>query len=479
MGKANRVLLMLIAMVAIMITAVGINKVMEHYSTAKWVKEQRERCEETRADVAQIQMTISELSQDQQALEEFIKENEQYFEDSAQVYEEDRQDSFGDISETVHEGDFSDPNISGNSLPEDIVSGNDLFAGDVSENDVSGNQISEHSISENSVSENSVSGNSVSGNSVSGNSVSGNSVSGNSVSENSVSGDSESGNSVSGNSVSGNSVSGNTVPGKGMTESFMSHSGGLENQKKRGSYEETILQNKYNQEIIKDNGIDFSDKKIVCLGDSITAATNLEDMEDYQQYSYPAYLKEFLGAGSVENLGIGGSSIGRYWENAFVDRYKDIPQDADIILVMGGTNDGFCVSQEEFGTMEEREERTFIGDLDELMRGLKEDYPEAKIIFVTPLPNVLHDMLRKERDYLLPQFMIANAMKMLGEEYEIPVIDLYGSNLLDSHDAAVIYNYMPDGVHCNQQGYKVLAGKIAAELISLYEMQEDDIEEEL
>lgn len=454
MGKANRVLLMLIAMVAIMITAVGINKAMEHYSTAKWVREQRERCEETRADMAQIQMTISELSQDQQALEEFIKENEQYFEDSAQVYKEDRQDFPGDISETVHEGDFADPNISGNSLLQDMVSGNDLFAGDVSENDVSGNQLSEQSIL-------------------------GNGISGNSVSENSVSGNNVSGNSVSGNSISGNSVSGNTVSGKGMAESFMSSNDGFENRKKRGSYEETILQNKYNQEIIRNNGIDFSDKKIVCLGDSITAATNLEDLEDYQQYSYPAYLKELLGAGSVENLGIGGSSIGRYWENAFVDRYKDIPQDADIILVMGGTNDGFCVSQEEFGTMEERKERTFIGDLDELMRGLKEDYPEAKIIFVTPLPNVLHDMLRKERDYLLPQSMIANAMKTLGEEYEIPVIDLYGSNLLDSHDAAVIYNYMPDGVHCNQQGYKVLARKIAAELISLYEMQEDDIEEEL
>lgn len=464
MGKANRVLLMLIAMVAIMITAVGINKAMEHYSTAKWVREQRERCEETRADMAQIQMTISELSQDQQALEEFIKENEQYFEDSMQVYEEDQQDFSGDISEIVHEGDFSDPNISGDSLPEDMVSGNDLFAGDVSENDVSGNQLSEQSILGNNVSGNDVSGNSVSENSVSGNSVSGNSVSGNSV---------------SGNSISGNSVSGNTVPGKGMAESFMSSNDGFENRKKRGSYEETILQNKYNQEKIEDSGIDFSDKKIVCLGDSITAATNLEDLEDYQQYSYPAYLKEFLSAGSVENLGIGGSSIGRYWENAFVDRYKDIPQDADIILVMGGTNDGFCVSQEEFGTMEDRKERTFIGDLDELMRGLKEDYPEAKIIFVTPLPNVLHDMLRKERDYLLPQSMLANAMKTLGEEYEIPVIDLYGSNLLDSHDAAVIYNYMPDGVHCNQQGYKVLARKIAAELISLYEMQEDDVEEEL
>lgn len=433
MGKANKVLMMLIAMVVIMITAVGINRLMEHHATEQWAKERRERYEQARAEVAQIQMTISELSQDQQALEEFIKENEQYFDESAYFSEDHDADSDWDIPEVIHEGDLSDSNISGNSIFEDAVSGNDVLESNISGNDVSGNQMPE---------------NSVSGNSVSGNSVSGNSVSGNSV---------------SGNSVSGNSVSGNSAM----------------NKKKRGSYEETILQNKYNQEIIRNNRIDFSDKKIVCLGDSITAAANLENMEDYQQYSYPAYLKELLGAGSVENLGIGGSSIGRYWENAFVDRYKDIPQDADIILVMGGTNDGFCVSQEDFGTMKDREERTFIGDLDELMRGLKENYPDAQIIFITPLPNVLHDMLRKERDYLLPQTMIANAMKELGDEYEIPVIDLYNSNVLDSHDAAVIYNYMPDGVHCNPEGYQVLAEKIAAELIKLYEMQEDEIEKEL
>ena len=181
----------------------------------------------------------------------------------------------------------------------------------------------------------------------------------------------------------------------------------------------------------------------------------------------------------MENLGIGGSSIGRYWENAFVDRYRDIPEDTDLILVMGGTNDGFCVTGEDFGVMEDRKEGTFIGDLDELIRGLRDHYPDAQVVLVTPLPNVLHDMLRKERDYLLPQSMIANAMKQVGGEYKIPVIDLYNSNILDSHDAAVIYNYMPDGVHCNAEGYQILARHIAAQLVSLYEEQKEDVEEEL
>ena len=185
-------------------------------------------------------------------------------------------------------------------------------------------------------------------------------------------------------------------------------------------------------------------------------------------------MKELLNAESVENLGIGGSSIGRYWENAFVDRYQEIPEDADIILVMGGTNDGFCVSQKDFGIMEERKEGTFIGDLDELMRGLKKGYPDAQIVFATPLPNVLHDMLKKERDYLLPQIILVNAIKYLAKEYEIPVIDLYNSNILDTHDAAVIYNYMPDGVHCNPSGYTILAEHFAAELIKIYEQENNN-----
>lgn len=460
MGKANRVLLMLIAMVVIMITAVGINRVMERRSTEQWAKERRERYEEARADVAEIQMTISELSQDPQALEAFIRENEQYFEDMMDAYEK-------GIEE------FSEAEM--NKIPESNESGTD-----VSENELAENNFIENNDFENSVSENSVFGNTVSGNLLSGDDISGNDISGNDISGNDISGNDFSGNDFSGNDVSGNDISGNDMVQNG-TSSGETVSGNtlLEKRKIRGSYEETILQSRLDQEIIKDSRVDFSDKKIVCLGDSITAATNLEEMEDYQQYAYPAYLKEILGAGYVENLGIGGSSIGRYWENAFVDRYRDIPEDADLILIMGGTNDGFCVTEEDFGVMEDRKEGTFIGDLDELMQGLKENYPEAQVVLVTPLPNVLHDMLRKERDYLLPQSMIASAMKQIGEEYEIPVIDLYNSNILDSHDAAVIYNYMPDGVHCNPQGYQLLAQHIAAEVIRLYAIQEEDFEEEL
>ena len=296
-----------------------------------------------------------------------------------------------------------------------------------------------------------------------------------SVSDNNLKDNQVSGNQVSGNQVSGNQISGN---GLGNTVSGNSVSGNSLQKEICASYEETIRINHEDKKIIAESTIDFSDKKIACLGDSITAATNLEGQENYLEMSYPYQLGKVLNAGEMVNLGIGGSSIGRYWDNAFVDRYKEIPEDSDIIIVMGGTNDGFCASEKELGSLQEREKRTFAGDLDELLKGLKKDYPDAEIVLVTPLPNILHDMLRRDRKDLLPQSSFVAIMKQLSEEYEIPVIDLYGSGILDSHDAAVIHSFIPDGVHGNEMGYRYLAEHIAAELIRIEEAKaESGIEE--
>jgi len=481
MGKINRVLLMLIAMGAIMLAAVGIDRGMQHVRDQKLEAERLARYEKAYADVADIEMTISQLAHDQKAIEAYLEEHRGYFDEMADPGADDAgegESAFPEGPGGVGEGENAFPEGEAAGGPDEGTGGtSDGMNGGFGEDmDVSGNGTG--SISANEVW--GISGNGagmVSGNEmwgVSGNGagmVSGNEmwgVSGNGAGIVSANGIWD----ISGNEPGSVKVSGNGLQGGAGGHQREADLTLPERRKIRGSYMETRRQNKLDQEIIAGNEVDFSGVSIACLGDSITEAANLSDREDYKQYSYPARLKEQLGAGEVVNLGIGGSSIGRYWENAFVDRYREIPEDTDLILIMGGTNDGFCMNQEELGTMDERKERTFIGDLDELLKGLKENYPDAKIVLVTPLPNVLHDILRKERDYLLPQSTIVNAMKALAMEYEIPVIDLYNSNILDTHDAAVIYNYMPDGVHCNEAGYTLLAEHLAAELIRLYEEKE-------
>lgn len=418
MNKLNRVMLMLIAMAAIMLLAVGIDKGLQRHERKMWEIKREAVYEEARADIASMQANIQTLSEDPEALISYIEENELNYTEKKEVFLEEPDRAEGDGS----------------------VSDNEAYKGEA----------------ENLVSGNSVPGNLVYGNFVSGNSVSGNSVSGNSESENSISGNSISGNLEWGSFLPGGLVSGNLLfPG--------------EEREICASYENTMKINRQDKKIIADSEVDFSDCKITCLGDSITAASNLDTIENYQSMSYPSQLGEILGAEEVVNLGIGGSSIGRYWENAFVDRYQEIPEDTDVILVMGGTNDGFCASEKELGSLEKREKDTFTGDLDELLFGLQKDYPDAQIVLITPLPNVLHDLLRKSRDYLLPQSAFVRVMKQLGEEHGIPVIDLYNSNFLDTHDAAVIHALMPDGVHGNETGYRMLAQHIAAQLILIEE----------
>lgn len=406
-------MLMLIAMAAIMLLAVGIDKGLQRHERKMWEIEREAVYEEARADIASMQANIQTLSEDPEALISYIEENELNYTEKKEVF--------------LEEPDRAEGNGS--------VSDNEAYKGEA---------------------ENLVSGNSVPGNLVYGNFVSGNSVSGNSESENSISGNSISGNLEWGSFLPGGLVSGNLLfPG--------------EEREICASYENTMKINRQDRKIIADSEVDFSDCKITCLGDSITAASNLDTIENYQSMSYPSKLGEILGAEEVVNLGIGGSSIGRYWENAFVDRYQEIPEDTDVILVMGGTNDGFCASEKELGSLEKREKDTFTGDLDELLFGLQKDYPDAQIVLITPLPNVLHDLLRKSRDYLLPQSAFVRVMKQLGEEHGIPVIDLYNSNFLDTHDAAVIHALMPDGVHGNETGYRMLAQHIAAQLILIEE----------
>lgn len=465
MKTAARVLATMIAMVAILLIAVGADKGLNYLERIKYEKECEELYAESHAQAEQLRTQLEELSQDEAAVETFLHE---YAVDDLEDEDEDVLQEFLTASPSGNgsEGSVSD----GESVSGDMLTAEDQLT-DVSENahafasgnDSSDRDFSDHMISGNAVSEGDVSDNAISENGVFGNAVSGNSVSDNTVSENQVSG-----NRVSGGGISLTTVSGNILVRPTLRERRLEQS----------SYMETVEWNEADQVVIGQSTLDFSDKKIACLGDSITQAANLEGMEDYQQYSYPTKLAEILGAEEVVNLGIGGSSIGRYWQDAFVDRYMDIPEDTDLILVMGGTNDGFCLHRENVGNFEERSPRTLIGDLNELMRGLKENYPDAEVVFVTPLPNVLHDILRKDRPELMLQRVIVDSMIALAREYEFDVIDLYDSNLLDSHDAAVISNYMPDGVHCNPDGYRILAEHIAADLIRLQDSQDVEDGEE-
>lgn len=430
-------------------------KAMEEEIARQNLEEVLARNEEAQNRVQEMRSEIVEMSEDIEALQIFIEDT------MAAANEVQGRKEAGSVSgnsvAVLSDSVLDNITVSGNEVISDntTISGNDVIPGDMT---VSGNF------------------------SLFGDMT----VSGN-LSADTVSGNSDPFGFLLG-SVSGNNTETNYYDGS-MTENsifdewrtiYEQQEMTLEDRRElRTSYEETLEVNQADREWIAENKYDFSEMKIACLGDSITAAANLEEEEDYEQYAYPARLQELLGAQEVYNLGIGGSSIGRYWADAFVDRYTEIPEDADIIIVMGGTNDGFCVSDAEFGNLDERTYRTFCGDLSELMGGLRENYPDAVIFFATPLPNILQDYLMSEREYLLPQKNFVEVIQTLAKEYDFELIDLYNSNILDSHDANIISEYLPDGVHGNQEGYQILAEHFASEIVKYYneDMQEEASDE--
>ncbi len=235
----------------------------------------------------------------------------------------------------------------------------------------------------------------------------------------------------------------------------------------RSSYEETMLLNAADKEMIQNSTLDFSNMKIVCLGDSITEGAN-------GATPYPTFLKNILGAKEVLNLGIGGSTICSDHDDgvaAMSDRMDEIAEDTDLVIVIGGTNDNFYQASWQFGFMdwEAKGDATFCGDLQLLMRRFKWLFPDTKVIFFTPPSNTKIDELRAENANLLDQGKYAEATVYIGAEEGMPVVDLYNQNFLNAHDSTVATKLLGDKVHPNTQGNQILAERIASEIIKRYE----------
>lgn len=251
-----------------------------------------------------------------------------------------------------------------------------------------------------------------------------------------------------------------------------------EKQAERSSYEETLAVNAFDKKVIENSNVDFSDVKITILGDSITAATNLDEKEQ-AKCAYPVILQELLGCKEVVNMGIGGSSVSRAGAYAMVDRWQDIPKDTDILIVFGGSNDCLFENKWDFGFLEydkRMKEGTFCGDLDEMLGGMKyslRDHNEnnyMKFIYVNPPATILNDgVYAMDPGNMVHQSTFAEAINVIAPTYGFEVIDLYNNNILNSHDLDVNQQFVPDGIHMNPTGYRILAEHIASQVIQRIE----------
>lgn len=192
-----------------------------------------------------------------------------------------------------------------------------------------------------------------------------------------------------------------------------------------------------------------------CLGDSITYGYGSSE-------TYHKIIGEEKGFSLVRNYGISGSTIA-YVDNELAinppngspmcNRFNEMDDNADLISVMALTNDaGWRVP---LGTMEDRTDRTFYGACHILFRGLNDKYWDKTIFAMTSTPRD-SDAL----DNTLMMLPYVEAFKEVCQYYSIPCLDLFSISGFKVNNENFKAKYMPDGLHPNAEGYKLLANII-------------------
>jgi len=209
--------------------------------------------------------------------------------------------------------------------------------------------------------------------------------------------------------------------------------------------------------------------KVNFLGDSITQGVGTSAPEKV----YLQILKRECGLAEARNYGISGTRFALqkgspaipfddYVDvNSFGERFDKMDNDADLIVVFGGTND-FGHGDARFGKFEDRTNETFYGACHYLFSGLIKKYLGKPIIIMTPLHRLNENKIPAEyqdaKACALKNYV--NAIREVAEYYSLPVLDLYATSGLQPEIPEIKEKYLPDGLHPSDDGNAVIAYKL-------------------
>ncbi len=220
-------------------------------------------------------------------------------------------------------------------------------------------------------------------------------------------------------------------------------------------------------------------KIINFLGDSITEGAGVTNSENI----YLNVLKKEENLTEVRNYGVSGTRISRqiggdYKNNPvdadFIYRAQNMEDNADIIVVFGGTND-YGHGNAPLGNFDDSTPYSFYGACHSLMKLLINKYPQALIVFMLPLHRLNEDEAVYEyvsgdpakEDAKKPLKFYNEAIKEVAYYYGIPVLDLAALCPIQPAIEISRKKYIPDGLHPNDEGHKIIAHRLAGFLKSL------------
>ncbi len=209
--------------------------------------------------------------------------------------------------------------------------------------------------------------------------------------------------------------------------------------------------------------------KINFLGDSITEGCGTSNMEKV----YWNILKNEYGLSKARGYGVGGTKIARRttntpsvserWDLDFLMRCPEMDDDADVVVIFGGTND-YGNGDAPMGSFSDRTPYTFYGACHLLCETLIKKYPNSIIIWMTPIHREGDGNARPGFEPLLTY---VNVIKEIGSHYCMPVLDLWSLLGIQPNDADNKKKYCPDGLHPNDEGHRLIASALAEFLAKL------------
>lgn len=242
--------------------------------------------------------------------------------------------------------------------------------------------------------------------------------------------------------------------------------------KEPASLSKTLKINEIDKQIIDNSCVNFKDKTISFIGDSITAGIGGRLDSEGNQVSYVDYAKKTLNIGNAIKNGKPGRMVASYGDDSYSLKdtiEQNVYMFSDAIVIFLGVND-YLIEQnnKRYGELDVNSysDAGFCGGVRSICKFFNNNLPDMPIFFVTTY-NFDHISSSTFSDMPIPPSYsdYMNKLKETVKNYGMNVIDLYNTDFMNCKDLESKSRLLADSVHPNDEGYQLLGDHIAAELV--------------